>query len=484
MVDNLKIFLVMVSPFNHSEGPLGYGTGYGPSAHIGTIKGIRDALPYIKSTGANAIWHTPVFDSKAGEPDSSGTVNYKLDSTGYYTRDYFNIDPLFGTLGDYVDLVQASHKFGMKVIMDVAVGHNKGLVTPSPVGNYTVSNPVDFNDPQTTAFFIEFFKYWVSTALIDGYRLDQAYQAPNDFWIKVRNTVKGKVLIAEVLCSSTIIFSNGLGSCLGSASTIENLQGNIRSFVNATGITAFNFPMMFRLRRVLTNINMNQDPDIPVNTKYIADGYKWEKTVSRRLVLPLSNHDFPRFGNMLLRGNVVESESDPMIYRIYLLAFSFLTQYTGAIQWFYNDEIALMTHAFKNKIIGDCLRINLCDDHSGRLDGEVLLSRMSRMELNLYAKIRELMKLRDKFKCLSMGTSQILASDELLIILKELGNESILYIMNASSTKTIRRIRVGIREIKFKVLYPAEGMIERTEHHLKITVEPKGFMFLLVIGCQ
>ena len=78
---------------------------------IGDLKGIREKLDYIGGggLGCSAIWLTPVFPSP---------TYHKYDVT-----EYRDIDPQFGTLGDFDDLVAACHERGIRVIMDLPVNH-------------------------------------------------------------------------------------------------------------------------------------------------------------------------------------------------------------------------------------------------------------------------------------------------------------------------------------------------------------------------
>lgn len=81
--------------------------------HGGDIKGIVDHLDYIKELGATAIWCTPVQEN-----------NYKQATYhGYAISDYYKIDPRFGSNEEYSNLVDASHKKGLKVIMDMVSNH-------------------------------------------------------------------------------------------------------------------------------------------------------------------------------------------------------------------------------------------------------------------------------------------------------------------------------------------------------------------------
>ena len=77
---------------------------------IGDIPGITSKLDYIRSIGVTAIWLNPVYES--GWMDG-----------GYDVKDYYKVDPRFGTNSDMVTLFEEAHKKGIKVIMDLVAGH-------------------------------------------------------------------------------------------------------------------------------------------------------------------------------------------------------------------------------------------------------------------------------------------------------------------------------------------------------------------------
>mgnify|MGYP005793904889 FL=1 len=77
---------------------------------IGDIKGIIEKLDYIKNLGIEVIWLTPIY------------VSPQKDN-GYDIADYYNIDPIFGTMEDFEDLLNKVHERGMKLIMDMVVNH-------------------------------------------------------------------------------------------------------------------------------------------------------------------------------------------------------------------------------------------------------------------------------------------------------------------------------------------------------------------------
>jgi glycosidase len=129
LFNNLRIYQVMVSSFQASENSRGYGYGYGPSHHKGDLRGIINALDYIKSLNVNAIWLTPIFDSSGWWWQQSA-----ISSTGYFARDYFNVDPHFGTNDDLRELVTEAHARNLYVFLDGVFGHHGGIKRASPNG--------------------------------------------------------------------------------------------------------------------------------------------------------------------------------------------------------------------------------------------------------------------------------------------------------------------------------------------------------------
>ena len=80
--------------------------------HGGDLHGIRQHLDYLKDLGVTMLWLTPIV--KNGNAQSYH---------GYGAVDLYAMDPHFGTLTDYQQLVQAAHKQHMKVLFDVVPNH-------------------------------------------------------------------------------------------------------------------------------------------------------------------------------------------------------------------------------------------------------------------------------------------------------------------------------------------------------------------------
>jgi glycosidase len=76
---------------------------------IGDINGITSKLDYIKDMGFNGIWLMPIMPSPS---------YHKYD-----VKDYYTIDPQYGTLDDFKKLLDECHKRGIRLIMDYVFNH-------------------------------------------------------------------------------------------------------------------------------------------------------------------------------------------------------------------------------------------------------------------------------------------------------------------------------------------------------------------------
>ena len=77
---------------------------------IGDIRGIISKLDYLKDLGVTAVWLSPVYKS----PN---------DDNGYDISDYRDINPEFGTLDDWKEMIAGMHERGIKLVMDLVVNH-------------------------------------------------------------------------------------------------------------------------------------------------------------------------------------------------------------------------------------------------------------------------------------------------------------------------------------------------------------------------
>ncbi len=77
---------------------------------VGDLRGCLVHLDHIASLGVDAIWLSPFFTSP-------------MRDFGYDVADYRDVDPIFGTLGDFDELLGEAHRRGLRVIIDQVYSH-------------------------------------------------------------------------------------------------------------------------------------------------------------------------------------------------------------------------------------------------------------------------------------------------------------------------------------------------------------------------
>ena len=81
---------------------------------IGDLPGIISRLDYLAELGVDAIWLSPIYRSP-------------MRDFGYDVQDYRSIDPIFGSMDDFRNLLAGAHRLGMKVMMDMVLNHTSDL---------------------------------------------------------------------------------------------------------------------------------------------------------------------------------------------------------------------------------------------------------------------------------------------------------------------------------------------------------------------
>ncbi len=77
---------------------------------IGDLPGLLSRMDYIADLGVDAIWIAPFYPSP-------------MRDFGYDIADFCNVDPMFGTLRDFDDVVKRAHSLGLKIILDQVYSH-------------------------------------------------------------------------------------------------------------------------------------------------------------------------------------------------------------------------------------------------------------------------------------------------------------------------------------------------------------------------
>ncbi|MCG8441871.1 MAG: alpha-amylase family glycosyl hydrolase [Caulobacterales bacterium] len=453
---DLRLYQVMVSAFVDGSPDHGYGAGYGPSRHEGDLAGVMAGLDHIAGLGVNALWLTPIFDSRAGEPmdrlEGDDLVNLRLDATGYYPRDYFSVDPRLGALEDAWRLVEAAHARGLHVIFDAPFGHHKGAVAPAPSGlvpvdsrdpaDYggspadAVGRVVDFSAPDSVAFYEEVAAFWVDALGVDGWRLDQAYQVPPHALRAIGAAVDAAAARRRAAGEGWGVRGYRVAEVFKAAPEIAAIFGDEAG--PAVG-SAFDFPTRYALVQVLAGDESGL-AGAPAST-LAADWAMGAHALYPPHAAPnlmLGNHDVVRFGDLLQRAGVAEPGDDAYWAR-HRLAFAFMAAYSGPITLFYGEELGLEVPGYADQVVEGCAERDLCDDHVARMDGvvpgvTVAPEELAPEALALRDHVARLMGLRAARPALYSGARTHLFSDETLYVdLKSLGEARLILVMNVGS---------------------------------------------------
>jgi cyclomaltodextrinase / maltogenic alpha-amylase / neopullulanase len=160
----------------------------------GTFNGITARLDDLKSLGVNILWLMPIHP--IGQEKKKGTIG-----SPYAVRDYYGINPDFGTKEDFKKLITEAHRRGLKVIIDIVANHtswdNVMMKTPEfyerdATGKITYPHDwsdvaeLNYENPQLRRYMTDMLKYWIREFDLDGFRCDVAEEVPTDFWENVR----------------------------------------------------------------------------------------------------------------------------------------------------------------------------------------------------------------------------------------------------------------------------------------------------------
>ena len=148
----------------------------------GTFKAIEPDLDRIAALGVDIVWFMPIHP--IGELNKKGSLGCP-----YANRDYRTVNPEYGTLEDFLHLVEEIHKRGMKCIIDVVYNHtspDSTLVAEHPdyfyykpdgcrgnkVGDWTDVVDLNYENRALWQYQIDSLCYWASEYHIDGFRFD------------------------------------------------------------------------------------------------------------------------------------------------------------------------------------------------------------------------------------------------------------------------------------------------------------------------
>ena len=167
----------------------------------GTLKKAEELIPHIKSLGVDIIYLCPVFVSDDDMNREGWSKRQKASGLNnprnpYRMKDYFNIDPRFGTDQDLKDFITEAHSYGMKVILDLVYFHcgptavfikdNPDFLVRDEKGNVKNGRwnfpQLNFDNPKLREYLVKNMVYFIKDYDADGYRTDVEAAVPADFW--------------------------------------------------------------------------------------------------------------------------------------------------------------------------------------------------------------------------------------------------------------------------------------------------------------
>ena len=157
----------------------------------GTFKGVEAQLPRLKELGVDILWLMPMYE--IGEVERKGSLG-----SYYAISDYTKVNPEFGTMQDFEDLLAAAHRAGFKLILDWVANQTAPdhvWMTGKPADFYerdSLGNAIweyDWTDTRSlnyenTAVWDaqdECMRFWLEKG-VDGFRCDAAAEMPVNFW--------------------------------------------------------------------------------------------------------------------------------------------------------------------------------------------------------------------------------------------------------------------------------------------------------------
>lgn len=315
--------------------------------HGGDLQGIMNHLDYIVSTGATAVWSTPLL------LDNESEASYH----GYACADYYHIDPRFGDNALYRLFVSECHKRGLKVIMDVVTNHcgaahwwmndlpyrdwihrfdhytqanhfPSTCMDPNASGYdlmmqesgwFDTSMPdMNLNNPDLLQYFKQWAVWWIEYADLDGLRVDTYFyneKEPMASWCEaVRTEYPAMNIVGECWTTSPAQLAyweagtknkDGFGSHLPSV---------------------MDFPLQSVLCKALADDNPDWGGGMTLIYRALSHDFLFDDP--RRLLIMAANHDTERVADAI--GQVPEKAK---------LVATLLATLRGMPQIFSGDEL-------------------------------------------------------------------------------------------------------------------------------------------------
>ena len=192
---------------------------------VGDLAGLTTQLDYIGDLGVTAIWLMPIHPSPSYH--------------GYDVTDYFDINPDYGTLDDWVTFVKAAHEREIHIVMDYVINHmsNEHPIFLDAYGNpdlqyanwfiwndeqhtsyqafggFEYMPELNYDEPAVYDYVSEIARFWMDpnedgdlSDGVDGFRADVAKDVPLEIWQRLRPELRA--INPELLLLGEVWYGN------------------------------------------------------------------------------------------------------------------------------------------------------------------------------------------------------------------------------------------------------------------------------------
>src|SRR5690606_29476137 len=256
----------------------------------GTFEAFTSDIPRLKDLGVRILWLMPIHP--ISEVERKGTLG-----SYYAIQDYRKINPEFGDLDDFRELVATAHANGMYVILDWVANHtgwdhvwiteHPDFYTQNEAGK--IVDPIDpstseswgwtdvadlnYDNEQMREKMIGEMLYWVTEENVDGFRCDVAHQVPVDFWEAAVERLKEErsvIMLAEAEQPELLV-------------NAFDMQYGWEGHHLMNGIARGEKTVQDFIKYLYKTENLLEDDDIIMNFTSNHDENTWSGTVHERL---------------------------------------------------------------------------------------------------------------------------------------------------------------------------------------------------------
>ncbi|MBN2308696.1 MAG: alpha-glucosidase C-terminal domain-containing protein [Candidatus Hydrogenedentes bacterium] len=175
----------------------------------GTLKAAAARLPQVAALGVDILYLCPVFVSDDDPNTESWSPRQRASGMNnprnpYRMKDYYHVDPEYGTDEDLKSFIAEAHRLQMRVLLDMVYLHcgpnavfldeHPDFVKRDAEGKIATAAwgfpAVNLDNPQLREYLWKNMEYWIEDFDVDGFRCDVAHGVPLGFWEAARERLE------------------------------------------------------------------------------------------------------------------------------------------------------------------------------------------------------------------------------------------------------------------------------------------------------